>query len=170
MKIRLDLDGAGRVEVDMPDPFFTHMVETLSRYASLDMRLSAAGDLRHHIVEDAALALGAAIRKAMGSVPVERFGWAAVPMDEALVLSAVDLGGRPWCSVELGRVDPMHSHFMRSLASEGRFAFHSKGLSPGEEHHTVEAAYKSLGLALRQALRPRAEDLSTKGTVTWKGA
>src|SRR3989304_4968993 len=95
VSVRLDLDGKGRHEVKMEDAFMRHMFESLARYAQFDLVLEAQGDLHHHIYEDAAITLGQAIRKAMGEVAVERIADAYVPMDDALVLAAVDLVDRP---------------------------------------------------------------------------
>ncbi len=87
--------GAGQARVDVDDRFLAHMVETLARYASLDVELEARGDLRHHLVEDVAITLGLALAD---EVPerAARYGWAQIPMDEALAEAAVDLGGRPY--------------------------------------------------------------------------
>jgi imidazoleglycerol-phosphate dehydratase len=166
VKVKLDLDGKGRYEVKLPEPFGKHMVETLARYASFDLVLEAEGDLEHHVFEDAAIALGQAVRKAMGEAPIERIADAYIPMDDALVLAAVDMVERPYHDIDLK--DEGHHHFLRSLSAEGRFCLHTMVLRGRDSHHIVEATYKATGAAMRKALALRAEHLSTKGSVQWK--
>ena len=155
-------DGPSRVETG--EPFLTHMVETLVRYAGLELELEARGDLRHHLVEDVAITLGLALAE---EVPerAARYGWALVPMDDALVQAAVDLGGRPWYAGRLPSA--LYEHFLRSLAFNLGATVHVKVLRGRDRHHVVEAAVKALGLALRQALAqgPGEAVFSTKGAV-----
>jgi len=150
--------------VDTGDAFLTHMVETLARYAGLALDVVARGDLRHHLVEDVAIALGTAIAD---EVPPEaaRYGWATVPMDDALVEAAVDVGGRPYYAGRLPST--LYEHFLRSLAFNLGATLHVKVVRGRDRHHVVEAAVKAVGLALRQALRPGGEEgvFSTKGAV-----
>ena len=150
--------------VDAGDPFLTHMVETLARYAGLSLDLRARGDLRHHLVEDVAITLGMALAE---EVPerAARYGWALVPMDDALVQAAVDLGGRPWYDGRLPSA--LYQHFLQSLAFNLKATVHLRVLRGRDRHHVVEAAVKALGLALRQALgqAPGGGVFSTKGAV-----
>lgn len=160
----LDLDG-GDVEVSTGDAFLDHMVDTLARYAGWGLTLEATGDMPHHLIEDVGIVLGRALRQALEAddAPVVRFGERAVPMDDALVLVAVDLVERPYYD---GDVPKRHyDHLLRSLATEARITLHVATLRGTDEHHVTEAAYKALGFALQQALAPAGTALSTKGTV-----
>jgi imidazoleglycerol-phosphate dehydratase len=157
---------AGPIEVTTDDDFLTHMVETLARYAGVTLKLDATGDLRHHLVEDVAIALGLALAR---EVPerAERYGWATVPMDDAVVRSALDLGGRAWYEGRLP--SPLYEHFLQSLAVNLGATLHIVVDRGRDRHHIVEAAVKATGLALRQALREGDDVFSTKGSVslTW---
>ncbi len=156
----------GEIRVQTGEPFLTHMVETLARYAGLGLELEATGDLRHHLVEDVGIALGLALRKeAPGKAA--RYGWALVPMDEALAQAAIDIGGRPWYVGPLP--SRLYEHFLQSLAVNLGATVHIRILRGKDRHHMVEAAVKALGLALRQAMREGDAVFSTKGAVetTW---
>lgn len=155
--------------VQTPHPFLTHMVETLSRYAGLGIQLKAESkdDVEHHLVEDVALALGRALRPSIGARPVQRYGKAYVPMDDALVAVALDAGGRPY--YEGGLPLPLYEHFLRSLAFEAGLTLHVAVERGQDEHHIVEAAFKGVGMALRDALAPARETVSTKGDVEYRG-
>jgi len=164
-------------QVETPIPFLTHMVETFLFYAGLGGRVYAEEKRRlddgHHVIEDVAIALGRALDQLIGDrSAVARYGWAAVPMDDAFALAAVDLGGRPYWVVKAklpnvaigGYPLPMFPHWVRSLASEARATIHiyARGRDP---HHKVEAAHKALGLALRAAVSPASGVQSTKGVL-----
>ncbi|TVP48761.1 MAG: imidazoleglycerol-phosphate dehydratase [Gemmatimonadales bacterium] len=145
------------------DDFLDHMLVTLARYAGIGLTVEASGDLRHHLVEDVAIALGTALRD---EVPTraERFGWALVPMDEALVQAAIDVGGRPYW---VGRLpSKLYEHFLQSFAVNLGATLHIKVIRGRDRHHVVEAAVKATGLALRQALREGDGVFSTKGAVS----
>jgi histidinol-phosphate aminotransferase/imidazoleglycerol-phosphate dehydratase/histidinol-phosphatase len=169
MSVRLALDGAGRVRIDTGAGLYDHLLEQLAFHGGLDLVLEGAGDLEtgeHHTAEDAALALGQALDRALGDRRgIARYGDAVVPMDDALARASVDLGGRPWAEL---RVDPdpgLATHVLGSLAQEARLALHveSHGRDP---HHTAEAAFKAVGRALRAAVRIEGRGIpSTKGTV-----
>lgn len=162
--IRLGLDkSGGPIEVETGDRFLTHMVETLARYAGLGLTLEADGDLRHHLVEDVAICLGAALREETPAT-ANRFGWALVPMDEALVQAAIDVGGRPYYVGPLP--SRLYEHFLQSLAVNMGATLHVKVIRGKDRHHMVEAAVKALGLALRQALEEGGGVFSTKGAVS----
>jgi imidazoleglycerol-phosphate dehydratase len=162
-RIVLEVKGdGGPISVTTDEPFLTHMVETLARYAGLGLTLEATGDLRHHLVEDVAIALGLALAR---EVPAEadRYGWASVPMDDALVRASLDLGGRAWYE---GRIpSPLYQHFLQSLAVNLGATLHVVVDRGRDRHHVVEAAVKATGLALRQALRRGESVFSTKGSV-----
>jgi imidazoleglycerol-phosphate dehydratase len=148
-------------KVRVQDEMLQHMLESLGRWSGLRLEVEASGDLRHHLLEDVGIVLGRALRESVDMERCERVGHAIVPMDEALVLVAVDLIDRPFFQGELP--DPLLTHFLQSLAFEGRFNLHVDVMRGVHEHHVNEAAFKGLGIALRRALQPRAEHLSTKG-------
>lgn len=154
--------GTGVADVTTDEPFLTHMVETLARYAGLDVRLRATGDLKHHLIEDVAIALGTALRREVPDEAV-RYGWATVPMDDALVRAAVDVGGRPWYSGRLPST--LYEHFLQSLAVNLNATLHVEVVRGRDRHHVVEAAVKAVGLALRHALEKGDAVFSTKGSV-----
>ncbi|MGW8266075.1 MAG: imidazoleglycerol-phosphate dehydratase [Longimicrobiales bacterium] len=155
--------GRGEIRVDTGDRFLTHMVETLSRYAGLSLELEATGDLRHHLVEDVAISLGLALRKEVPPTAT-RYGWALVPMDEALAQAAVDVGGRPYYVGPLP--SSLYEHFLQSLAVNLGATVHIRILRGRDRHHIVEAAVKALGLALGQAMADGGTVFSTKGSVS----
>lgn len=154
--------GDGPSDVSIDDRFLEHMVETLARYASLEIEMRATGDLRHHLVEDVAIVLGQALRE---EIPegIARFGSGLVPMDEALAQAAVDVGGRPYYVGKLP--SKLYTHFLHSFATNLGATLHVKVLRGSDRHHVVEAAVKATGVALREALAERDEVLSTKGAV-----
>ena len=161
--VGLDLDGSGQFRVDTDIQFLQHMTETLARYASFDLTLSAHGDNDHHVIEDTAIALGTAFRQALGADPVERTASCILPMDDALVLVALDLVDRPYADIDCP--DPLYHHFFRSFAMSAGLTLHIAKLRGFDEHHLVEAEFKALGKCLCQATRPRATLLSTKDAV-----
>lgn len=154
--------AGGAVEVSTGDAFLDHMLTTLAHYAGIGLRLEGEGDLRHHLVEDAAITLGAALAR---EVPerAERYGWALVPMDEALVQAAVDVGGRAHYEGRLPSA--LYEHLLRSFAMNLGATVHVRVLRGRDRHHIVEAAVKATGLALRQALAVGDRVFSTKGAV-----
>lgn len=162
-RIELELRrGGGGSEIATGDAFLDHMVGTLARYAGLEIRLTASGDLRHHLVEDVAISLGLALRDEVPDA-CARFGWAAVPMDDALVRAAVDVGGR--ASYEGWLPSALYQHFLQSLAVNLGATLHVEVARGRDKHHVVEAAVKATGLALRQALARGDAVFSTKGAV-----
>ena len=155
--------GGGQIKVETGDRFLTHMVETLARYAGLEIELEATGDLRHHLVEDVGISLGLALREEVPATAA-RYGWALVPMDEALVQAAVDVGGRPYYVGPLP--SNLYEHFLQSLAVNLGATVHIRVLRGKDKHHIVEAAVKAFGLALGQALAEGGTVFSTKGSVS----
>ena len=166
VRVRIDLDGTGSYSIDLPDKWLKHMLESVARFGKFDLEVKASGDFGHHIIEDVGIALGKALKEALGDRPVQRVGSATLPMDEALVTVAVDLVDRPYCQVDLP--DEMLEHFLRSFAMEARITLHSVILRGRNFHHLNEATFKALGLALHQATRPASGSRSTKGKVRWK--
>jgi len=155
--------GSGEARIDVQDRFLAHMVETLARYAGLDIELEATGDLRHHLVEDVAIVLGRALADEVPETAT-RYGWAQIPMDEALAEAAIDVGGRPYYVGKLP--SRLYTHFLHSFATNLGATLHVRVLRGTDRHHRVEAAVKATGLALRQALTEGSLVFSTKGSVS----
>ncbi len=160
ISVSLDIDGTGRFQVDSEIQFLKHMLETIARYASFDLKMEANGDNDHHIIEDAAITLGKALRQAIGDEPIERMATATIPMDDALVMASLDLVDRPYSDVDLP--DPNYTHFMRSLAMSAGMTLHIVVIRGFDEHHIIEAAFKAVGKALSQAIVRRDIEISTK--------
>ena len=180
VRVELDLDGTGEASSDTGVPFFDHMVAQLGKHAGFDLAVRTRGDLEvdaHHTVEDTSLALGQALREALGDkAGLKRFGDALVPLDECLVQAAVDLSGRPYLVhsqpriVELiGSFDTtLVRHVWESFVATSQIALHVRVLSGENGHHVVEAQFKAVARALRDAvaLDPRVTGVpSTKGTL-----
>ncbi|MEZ5115618.1 MAG: imidazoleglycerol-phosphate dehydratase HisB [Candidatus Nanopelagicales bacterium] len=178
--VEVELDGTGRTEIDTGVPFFDHMLAQLGRHGGFDLVVRTKGDLHidaHHTVEDTSLALGQALREAWGDkAGVRRYGDALVPLDEALVQSAVDLSGRPYLVhdepdlVELiGSYDTtLTRHIWESLVATAQITLHVRVLSGRNAHHVVEAQFKSVARSLRDAVALDARVVgvpSTKGTL-----
>lgn len=162
--IRVQLErGSGTAAVQTGAPFLDHMLVTLARYSGLDIHVTATGDLRHHLVEDVAIALGAATA-AMLPPTAARYGDRVVPMDDALVHVSIDIGGRPYYRGPLP--SSLYEHWMRSFADNAKATLHVRVLRGTDRHHVVEAAFKALGLALRDALTEAGVVFSTKGAVS----
>ena len=162
--IRVELEsGTGTADVTTDVPFLDHMLVTFARYAGLDLRVSARGDLRHHLIEDVAIAVGTALASLLPPTAA-RYGDRSIPMDDALVHVSIDLGGRPYYR---GRLPSrLYDHWMRSLADNTRATLHVRVLRGSDRHHIVEAAFKALGLAVRDALVESGAVFSTKGPVS----
>jgi len=162
-QIRLTLTaGSGAAQVNTGEPFLDHMLVALARYSGIDITLEATGDLKHHLIEDVAIALGQGIA-AFAPATCARYGERTVPMDDALVHVALDLGGRPFYEGPLP--SGMYDHFLRSFADNAKATLHVRVLRGHDRHHVVEAAFKALGFALREALVESGAVFSTKGSV-----
>ena len=168
VRVTIDLDGTGRYDVRLGEPFAKHMFESFARFGRFDLVVDAGGDMDHHVVEDAAITLGRAFREALKGRPVQRVGSACMPMDEALVLVAVDLIDRPFCDVELPDETELCGHMLRSFAMEAGITLHNVVLKGKNAHHVAEATFKALGAALHNATRPAEALRSTKSNVKWK--
>jgi imidazoleglycerol phosphate dehydratase HisB len=175
----LDLDGSGVSEIKTGLGFLDHMLAALSRHGQFDLALTASGDLDiddHHTVEDCAIVIGRAIDQSLGDRSgITRFGYSYAPLDESLCRAVVDLSGRSWPEISIdftrdtiGDVATENiTHFLRSLAVEGRMALHIDLIRGDNDHHKAESAFKALALALRAAMNPTGGDIpSTKGTLT----
>jgi imidazoleglycerol-phosphate dehydratase len=180
VRVELDLDGTGQASSDTGVPFFDHMVSQLGKHGGFDLTVVTKGDLHvdaHHTVEDTSLALGQALKEALGDkTGIRRFGDALVPLDEALVQAAVDLSGRPYLVhdepdvVELiGTYDTtLTKHIWESFVATSQIALHVRVLSGRNAHHVVETQFKAVARALRTAceLDPRVMGVpSTKGVL-----
>lgn len=163
IEVTLDLDGSGTYDVETDNRFLSHMLETLARYAGWDLGVRATGDLDHHLVEDVAIAAGQAFGKAFANAPCTRMAHDVVCMDDVLMACTVDLVDRPYYEGPLPI--PIYDHWFRSFAMEARINLHLEQRRGRDTHHAVEAAFKSFGRAVRVALEPRADEVSTKGAV-----
>jgi imidazoleglycerol-phosphate dehydratase len=179
VRATLTLDGTGGASVRTGIGMLDHLLTALARHARLDLELACEGDLHvddHHTAEDCALALGAALDRALGDRKgVRRFGHAYAPLDEALARAVVDLSGRPFAAVDLRLVRERLGdlscenipHVISSLATAARATVHVAVLEGQNDHHKAEAAFKALALALRQAceLDGSSDVPSTKGVL-----
>ena len=164
IRVEVDLDGSGKVDVSTGVPFFDHMLDQLGRHGRLDLTVHADGDLQideHHTVEDVGIALGQALAEAWGDRSgVERFGDAQVPIDEALTRVAIDLSGRPYlvwdvdAPVELiGTLETsLLKHFWESVVANARITLHVQNVSGDNTHHVFESVFKACAVALRRAV------------------
>jgi imidazoleglycerol-phosphate dehydratase len=177
--VELDLDGSGTADVETGVPFFDHMLAQLGKHGGFDLKVRTVGALEvdaHHTVEDTALAVGQALREALGDkAGIRRFGDALVPLDEALVQAAVDLSGRPYVVhiepevVELiGTYDTsLTRHIWESISASAQICLHVRVLEGRNAHHVVEAQFKAVARALRDAV---ALDARVQGVPSTKGA
>lgn len=180
IEVRLDLDGTGQTKVTTGLPFFDHMVDQLGRHGGFDLELTATGDLQvdaHHTVEDVGIALGECLREALGDKSgVRRFASMSLPLDEALVEVALDLSGRPYLHYEvepgsepLGTppFDPqLAEEFWRAFATSALLTLHLELKRGKNSHHILEASFKAVARALRDAVRVEGTAVpSTKGTL-----
>jgi len=176
--VALNMDGRGKSNVKTGTQFLDHILRTLAKHALFDLEVEATGDLKHHICEDVALALGEALSKALAEKKgIRRFGSAYVPMEDSLARAVVDLGGRPYVNLELKfaskEIEDLTTedivHFFHSLAMACKLDLHIAILYGENDHHKAEAATKALGLALREAVAYEARTLSkipsTKGVL-----
>jgi imidazoleglycerol-phosphate dehydratase len=176
--VRLDLDGSGRATVNTGLGFFDHMLELFAGHGLFDLAVEATGDLHtggHHTVEDVGICLGSALAEAAGDKRgINRYGSMLTPMDEALVLVALDLSGRPYFAYEGGPVGEsvagfdagLVAEFYRALTNHARLTLHVRVLAGGDLHHTIEAVFKGFGKALRQAV---SFDVRAAGIPSTKG-
>lgn len=172
--LTLALDGTGACEVDTGCGFLDHMLEALGRHALVDLRVTCQGDTRvddHHTVEDVGIVLGMALRQALGDKRgITRYGDSLLPMDEALVLAAVDLSGRAYLQYDLdipaqkvGTFDTeLVREFFLALTREAGITLHLRQLAGQNSHHIIEAAFKGFARALRQAV---AQDAALAGRI-----
>lgn len=154
--------GTGVAIVDTTRPFLDHMLVTFAKYSGLDITVHARGDLPHHLIEDVAICIGAAVAAALPPTAA-RYADRTIPMDDALVQCAIDLGGRPYYR---GRLPVgIWEHWMRSFSDNAKATLHLRVIRGTDAHHIVEAAFKALGLAVRDAFAESGAIFSTKGGV-----
>jgi len=176
--VRLNLDGPGTAAVETGLPFFDHMLQQLGTHGGWDLEVRCRGDLEvdaHHTVEDVGLAIGQALAEALGDkAGIRRFGHASVPLDEALVEVSLDLSGRPFVTHDvpveaelIGTYDPgLTEDFVRAFATAAGMTLHARLIAGRSPHHVVEAEFKALARALRDACRVEGSGMpSTKGIL-----
>ena len=178
ISLSLDLDGSGKGSIETGIGFFDHMLELLKKHALIDLTVKATGDLDvdyHHTVEDVGLVFGQALDEALGDRKgIMRYGFASIPMDEALCETSIDLGGRPFVVMVTGKKHMMVrdfevkllEEFFRAVSVEGRLNVHLREIYGDEAHHVCEGLFKSFARALRQAV---AKDSREKGIPSSKG-
>ena len=164
--IDVNLDGTGKFDVECDIQFLKHMIETFARYSNIDIKMKASGDNEHHLIEDVGIALGKVFVKALGSEPIERMCTKTVVMDDALVMTSLDIVDRPYAEVDCP--DPLYHHFFRSFAMSAGMTLHIMVIRGFDDHHIIEAGFKSMGLAVKGAIVRRATELSTKDKVKVK--
>ena len=185
VRVSLDLDGTGRSRIRTTVPFYDHMLTALSKHSMIDLDVEASGDTDvdvHHTVEDTAIVIGEALARALGDKRgIRRFGQATVPLDEALASAVVDVSGRPYV-VHTGEPEgqqyhligghftgSMTRHVLESLAHHAQLCLHVERIRGRDPHHIVEAQFKAVARALREAVEPdpRAAGVipSTKGAL-----
>ena len=178
IELTLEVDGAGTASVSTGIPFFDHMLEQLGKHAGFDLRIDATGDLEvdlHHTVEDVGIVLGAAFKESLGDkAGVRRFADSLVPLDEAVVQVALDLSGRPFLVYEvdpvvewIGTFDPqLAEEFWRAFAFAAGITLHVRSLAGKNGHHVIEASFKGVARALRDAVKIEGTGVpSTKGSL-----
>jgi imidazoleglycerol-phosphate dehydratase len=179
VEVTLVIDGTGTTSVGTGIPFFDHMLEQLGKHACFDLTVEAQGDLAvdlHHTVEDVGIVIGNALREALGDkAGVRRFANALVPLDEALVQVALDLSGRPYLVYDvdpisewIGTFDPqLAEEFWKGFVDGARVTLHLRSISGKNGHHVIEASFKGVARALRDAVRVEGSGVpSTKGTLS----
>ncbi len=177
--IKLDLDGAGACDISTGVPFFDHMLNAFGRHGLFDLEVKAKGDVEvdaHHTVEDVGIVLGEAFARALGDkAGIARFADVAIPMDETLVMAAVDISGRGQAYCELpipaDRVGDFDTElaveFFYAFARDAKVTLHVRELAGSNSHHIIEAAFKAVGRAMRRACE---FDSRVKGVPSTKGS
>lgn len=177
IKVKINVDGSGKGAINTGIRFFDHLLNSFAKHGSFDLSIRASGDLKHHIAEDVMIGLGSAIERALGTkLGIRRMGDAIVPMDDALVLVAVDLGGRAYADIKVRfakkQLDDLSTdlieHLLQTLATNAKLNLHVQVLRGRNDHHKAEAIFKALGVALAEAVSKRARARgvpSTKGVI-----
>ncbi|MBN1366789.1 MAG: imidazoleglycerol-phosphate dehydratase HisB [Dehalococcoidales bacterium] len=176
INLEWNLDGTGDSNIKTGIGSFDHLLSQVAKHGTFNITLAASGDDQHHLIEDVALCMGKAFNKALGEkIGIVRMADATVPMDEALAMAAIDISGRGYSVIELplkgndmgGFPSDLIRHFLESFATEGKITLHARILYGVNDHHKVEALFKALGRALKQATRidERIGLPSTKGLL-----
>jgi len=178
IQVTVTLDGKGFSTLKTGVRFLDHMLDAFATHSLIDLKVTAQGDLKHHVVEDVALAVGLGLNKALGDrIGINRFGYAIVSMDDALALAAVDLVSRPYAAIQLqlerSMLEDTHredlEHFLPSLTTTLEATVHVKILEGHNDHHKVEAAFKAFARAFGSAIAPDPrrtnQPPSSKGTM-----
>ena len=181
IRLRIGLDGSGKASVDTGIGFFDHMLNSFARHGLFDLDVTVKGDIHvdcHHTIEDTGIVLGEAIREAAGDKKgIRRFGECILPMDDALILTALDLSGRPYLAFDptfsserVGGMDTqMVREFFYAVSYSAGMNLHIRQLAGSNDHHIIEAAFKGFAKALDMALMPDGriiDVLSTKGALS----
>jgi imidazoleglycerol phosphate dehydratase HisB len=176
IKINLNLDGSGKSDITTGFKFIDHMLVLLTRHSGIDLMLNASGDLTHHIIEDIGISLGEAFIKALGDKKgINRYGYAYIPMDDALARCVLDFSGRKSlilelklnedCDIEDVAVEDIR-HFLNSFTENAKMNLHLHVLYGEDQHHKVEASFKALAKAIKEAIKIVSDEIpSTKGVI-----
>ena len=180
VSVEINLDGIGNVSIETGVPFYDHMLSQLGKHAAFDLKVKTIGDVvvdEHHTIEDTAIALGQAFKESLGDKSgIKRYGDATLPLDEVLVRAAVDLSGRPYLAHQETEIAPMigtydttlTKHIWESFVNSSDITLHIKVLEGRNAHHVVEAQFKAVARALREAVSidPKSVGIpSTKGVL-----
>lgn len=177
IQLSLNVNGSQQINCDTGVGFFNHMLEQLASHARWDLSISVTGDLHiddHHTIEDVAICLGEALNQAWRNLPsMQRYGQRLLPMDEALILCAVDFSGRPYFVGDLeftretigGISTEMFSHFFYTLAVKSEITLHIKPMYFKNNHHLIEGCFKAMAYAFKEALSPSSGENTTKGVL-----
>lgn len=182
IKVDIDLDGSGKNKITTGLPFFDHMLQQLSKHSLIDIQLSCKGDLQidsHHTMEDVGWALGDALTRALGNKKgIKRYSYSYLPMDECLTRCCIDISGRPWLiwnvflpNISIKDIETeIFREFFHSFSQAGGLTLHIENLYGQNSHHIIESCFKSLALAIRNAISIDERNFnnipSTKGTLT----
>ena len=177
ISVKLNLDGEGKYKIDTPCKFFNHMIEQLSAHSDIDIELSAKSmdENFHHLIEDCAIILGLALKEAIGDKKgIKRYSHTILPMDEALILCAIDISQRPYFDLQAQlkqeKIEDFETvlfyHFFYSLAQNMGLCLHIKELSGFDSHHIIEASFKAFARALKESIKIDSNKIpSTKGVL-----
>lgn len=171
IKLVLELDGEGKLIGEIPIPYWRHLLETLIFYSSFNLEIHAKGDIEvdpHHLIEDMGLTLGMALRNALSSSNFKRFSHQILPMDEALIMLALDISGRPylgWHDNIKKEGNDLVKEFLRAFVNEAKMTLHISVIAGENLHHIQEAIFKALGLSLKEACSIENKISSTKGKI-----
>ncbi|HHV80818.1 TPA: imidazoleglycerol-phosphate dehydratase HisB [bacterium] len=176
VRVRLNIDGSGNTSIDTGIGFFNHLLTSFAFHGRFDLDITARGDLDvdgHHLCEDTGIVLGDVFNKALGDLKIVRFGYSIIPMDDALIISSVDVSGRPYFETDSLFKDSFIGtfqtewliEFLRAFSINSRMTLHVVKLRGDNSHHIAECTMKSIAISLREAVKRTEEVLSTKGVL-----